>query len=76
MADALQNLKEVDIDADGTFKYILIKVFGSKKGEGTAKTIVRGYRRCPYHGENNQTKFLQNFNSFIIININYSNCLN
>lgn len=49
---ALQELKEVDIDPEGTFKYILIKVYGPEKGgKEPAKTIVRGYKRCPYHSK-------------------------
>lgn len=49
---ALENLKEVDIDPEGVFKYILIKVYGPEKGGvEPAKTIVRGYKRCPYHSK-------------------------
>lgn len=42
--DAIEN---VDIDADGRFKYILIKV---GKGD-VGKFIVRGYDSCGYHAD-------------------------
>lgn len=49
---ALQSIKEVDIDPEGTFKYILIKVYTTmKESEEQAKMIVRGYKRCPYHSK-------------------------
>lgn len=51
-SNILQSIKEVDIDPEGTFKYILIKVNGSPEGEKvTSKMIVRGYKHCPYHGK-------------------------
>lgn len=42
----------VDIDDDGRFKYILIKVFGKELADGTepSKLIVRGYARAEWHG--------------------------
>lgn len=43
--DAVEN---VDIDASGKFKYILIKV--TDKATRDSKFIVRGYERCGYHG--------------------------
>ena len=39
-------IKAVDIDAEGTFKYILVTLTGG----GKMKTIVRGYRWAGYHG--------------------------
>ena len=39
-------IKEVEIDSDGTFKYILIKI----SQEDERKTIVRGYGWAEYHG--------------------------
>jgi len=42
--DAVEN---VDVDDDGTFKYILIK---TKIGD-LSKHIVRGYGRCEYHAD-------------------------
>ncbi|KAJ9587003.1 hypothetical protein L9F63_019400 [Diploptera punctata] len=50
---ALKDIPEVDIDPDGTFKYVLIKVYGSKKGSGSedVKTIVRGFSWGAFHGD-------------------------
>ena len=42
----MENIKEVDIEADGTFKYILIKLIDKEK----SKFIVRGYNWAMYHG--------------------------
>ena len=44
---SLVRIADVDIDADGVFKYILIKVKGK---DGVSKTIVRGYSWAQYHG--------------------------
>lgn len=47
-----QVVPEVDIDANGTFKYILIKLsITDKGGASESKNIVRGYAECPYHSE-------------------------
>ena len=43
----LARISDVDIDPDGVFKYILIKV---KAKDGVSKTIVRGYNWAQYHG--------------------------
>lgn len=45
----LDQIKNVDIDPLGKFKYILIKVkdLATKK----EKFIVRGYKSCPYHAD-------------------------
>lgn len=44
----------VDIDTEGVFKYILIKVSSpNEKGEFEDKTIVRGYADCPFHTDIN-----------------------
>lgn len=51
MANAvIPQIPDVDIDAQGVFKYILIKV-GSRteNGDLVEKNIVRGYAECPYH---------------------------
>ena len=44
----------VDIDNEGRFKYILIKVYGKEKSDGSepSKVIVRGYLRAEWHGNN------------------------
>lgn len=49
MSEILDQIPDVDIDANGVFKYILINVT-DKKSKST-KPIVRGYARAPYHGE-------------------------
>ncbi|CAG9766761.1 unnamed protein product [Ceutorhynchus assimilis] len=46
-SSAIPEIKNVDIDPNGTFKYILIKVGCNGAGE---KLIVRGYAECGYHG--------------------------
>lgn len=48
----LEAIPLVDIDKEGRFKYILIKVYGKEKSDGTepSKLIVRGYKRCQWHG--------------------------
>lgn len=43
-------VKNVDIDPNGVFKYILIKVtVPNTDGKLEDKLIVRGYAECPYH---------------------------
>lgn len=49
MSEILDQIPDVDIDADGVFKYILINV--TDKKSNSKKPIVRGYARAPYHGE-------------------------
>ena len=44
---SLAKIADVDIDADGVFKYILIKV---KDKDDVSKMIVRGYNWAQYHG--------------------------
>lgn len=54
MVDAkLDAVPVVDIDDSGRFKYILIRVYGPEKEDGTepSKLIVRGYKRAQWHGE-------------------------
>ena len=51
MAERLNAVEDVDIDADGRFKYVLIKVESSDSW----KYIVRGYNFASYHG---RTKYL------------------
>jgi len=46
-SNVLDRVADVDIDADGTFKYILIKV---QTKDGASKEIVRGYSWAQYHG--------------------------
>lgn len=53
-AAGLAQIPDVDIDSDGVFKYVLIRVHttppsGTAAGEN--KEIVRGYKWAEYHGE-------------------------
>ena len=45
---SLDKVADVDIPADGTFKYILLEIT-NKAGE--KKTVVRGYDWAEYHCE-------------------------
>ncbi|XP_068600026.1 si:dkey-51e6.1 [Brachionichthys hirsutus] len=47
MTDALAKLPDVEIDPEGTFKYILVRV--TVKDGGMHKDIVRGTRSAEYH---------------------------
>jgi len=52
MTNPLDNVIDADIDNNGRFKYILIKVHNSPEGgKETSKHIVRGYASCEYHGD-------------------------
>lgn len=48
----LEAVPLVDIDDEGRFKYILIKVYGREQSDGSepSKLIVRGYKRAQWHG--------------------------
>lgn len=49
MAESLNNVPEVEIDPEGKFKYILVRV---KVKDGTAhKDIVRGTKSAEYHSK-------------------------
>ncbi|XP_066149495.1 14 kDa phosphohistidine phosphatase-like isoform X1 [Euwallacea fornicatus] len=51
---ALPQIKSVDIDPNGTFKYILVKVNSTNtEGKCEDKIIVRGYAECGYHDDIN-----------------------
>ncbi|XP_060526185.1 14 kDa phosphohistidine phosphatase-like [Cylas formicarius] len=56
-SSAIPQIKSVDIDPSGVFKYILIKVSSpNESGKFEDKLIVRGYAECPYHaGINDKT---------------------
>lgn len=63
MVDAkLEAVPAVDIDSEGRFKYILIKVYGREKSDGSepSKLIVRGYKRAEWHG-NYLIYYMSNF---------------
>lgn len=46
----LEAVSNVDIDK-GNFKYVLIKLYGKEKADGTepSKLIVRGFNRAEWH---------------------------
>ena len=44
----MDQVADVDIEADGVFKYILIKLTTKKGG---SKIVVRGYSWADYHGK-------------------------
>ena len=46
-SSVLDKVADVDIDANGTFKYILIQI---QTKDGVSKEIVRGYQWAEYHG--------------------------
>ncbi|XP_069039504.1 14 kDa phosphohistidine phosphatase isoform X1 [Lepisosteus oculatus] len=49
-AARLAAIPEADIDADGVFKYVLIRVHTTEEGDDTpSKDIVRGYAWAEYH---------------------------
>lgn len=49
MADALAKIPDVDIDPEGTFKYILVRV--KVKDGDVHKDIVRGTKSAEYHSK-------------------------
>lgn len=54
MAADLAQIPDVDIDSDGVFKYVLIRVHLASPSEDPTKEckeIVRGYKWAEYHGE-------------------------
>ena len=54
MASVIPQVPDVDIDPDGVFKYILIKLTSpNTEGKIQDKNIVRGYASCPYHADIN-----------------------
>ncbi|XP_050497908.1 14 kDa phosphohistidine phosphatase-like [Diabrotica virgifera virgifera] len=71
MASAvIPQVKDVDIDASGVFKYILIKLSSAASdGKLVDKLIVRGYAECPFHADINDqvTSDLQKLKSSKVI---------
>ncbi|XP_045879618.1 14 kDa phosphohistidine phosphatase isoform X2 [Meles meles] len=48
----LAQIADVDIDSDGVFKYVLIRVHSAPPSEaGESKEIVRGYKWAEYHAD-------------------------
>ncbi|XP_004593494.2 14 kDa phosphohistidine phosphatase isoform X2 [Ochotona princeps] len=52
-AAALARVPDVDMDADGVFKYVLIRVRSAPSGPqpGESKEVVRGYKWAEYHAD-------------------------
>ncbi|XP_045429880.1 14 kDa phosphohistidine phosphatase isoform X2 [Pipistrellus kuhlii] len=48
-APDLDQIPDVDIDPDGVFKYVLIRVHAAPAGQ--SKEIVRGYKWAEYHAD-------------------------
>jgi hypothetical protein len=46
----MDGIKSVEIDAEGTFKYILVTLTKKVEDVKVSKTIVRGYKWAGYHG--------------------------
>lgn len=44
----MDSIQEVDIESDGVFKYILIKL--TDRASTHERTVVRGYKWAEYHG--------------------------
>lgn len=49
MADCLSKVPDVEIDPEGKFKYILVRV--KLKGGADHKDIVRGTKSAEYHSK-------------------------
>ena len=47
--EKLKDVKNVDLDHSGVFKYILVKLIDKETKEH--KFCVRGYARCDYHAD-------------------------
>lgn len=58
MADALAKIPDVEIDPEGTFKYILLRV--NAKGGDVNKEVVRGTKSAEYHSKWTGTEGAQN----------------
>lgn len=62
MNPKLEAVPLVEIDDEGVFKYVLIKVYGPEQDDGSepSKVIVRGSLK-EWHGEFVWTTYLTNF---------------
>lgn len=76
MSSILDQIPNVEIDPEGVFKYVLIRVYAPQAADGTehSKVIVRGNRRGAYHG----TCFMYNILRFHTVATikNYCYCFN
>uniref|UniRef100_F6WVK9 14 kDa phosphohistidine phosphatase n=1 Tax=Monodelphis domestica TaxID=13616 RepID=F6WVK9_MONDO len=52
-AAGLSEIPDVDIDSDGVFKYVLIRVHSARdaRARTVSKEIVRGYKWAEYHSD-------------------------
>ena len=50
MSESLERYKDVEIDEDGKFKYIQIKIV-NKKDPKDSRIIIRGTAKCKFHDE-------------------------
>ncbi|KPP74270.1 14 kDa phosphohistidine phosphatase-like [Scleropages formosus] len=50
-AARLAAVPAVDIDPDGVFKYVLIRVHSTEEGDDSSVDIVRGYAWAEYHAD-------------------------
>lgn len=68
----LEAVPLVDIDEEGRFKYVLIKVYGKEKSDGTepSKLIVRGYKRAQWHGINWNSNLIKNWKYYLLLDWN------
>lgn len=51
MSEPLDKIPDVIIDPNGVFKYILVYVHDDNSKQ--SKPIVRGYKKCKFHGKIN-----------------------
>ena len=47
----LSSLAPVDLDPEGTFKYVLIEAYQTVDGTEHCKLLVRGWARAEYHAD-------------------------
>lgn len=75
-SEKLASIPEVEIDPNGTFKYVLIKVYGAKKSSSSeeVKTIVRGFKWGEYHGKAWNTFYNTRFYCCDCFVISHWNC--
>ncbi|RZC41368.1 Ocnus domain containing protein [Asbolus verrucosus] len=69
-SSVIPQVPDVDIDPNGVFKYILIKLTcPNSGGQLEEKNIVRGYASCSYHSDINDkvTEELQDLKSSKVI---------
>lgn len=47
----MNDIEDVEIEANGTFKYILIELTSDSDEKVKSKVVVRGYNWAEYHGK-------------------------